>query len=289
MIPLIIGAAAVGMAGSYLANEQRKREAKAEKKRLVAMRDDKIGKLNRLTEYTKDQKGFLQTRQEISRSMLRLDMEDSSMKGTAGNRQLAMQASAAQGQAESALGSSGTTGGTAFYNLGTMIRDNNTVIGEQAQSSRNILDQGSLSGMMSGQQFKENNAGLDNQITEYGFDINSVNLDANFSIDALDKELDYMNSPLGLGMTLATGAMSGAQFGAQIESYLDSRNGVPQASKADGGTPIRTNDASNFFPTYGVDGFSLSGIGSDVLPSIQQPGWMNPSQSYKNPVELLWS
>ena len=207
---LMAGMAAVGAYQAYQANEQRK--ADASEQEILLKRQRRM--------QNEQQKLFYQNR-DASRSILNLQANAQGIQTTASSRTNARQAAVADGQTQAALGVSGTTGGTAFYNLASQIDQNRVTLNEQNKLGDMGMQEMVFGGIKQGLGFQSQQLEIDN---------NMATLDSQMS--KVNEQQSYLNSPAATIMALATGSMAGASTGADLTALGEKAFGVPE--KMDG-------------------------------------------------------
>ena len=240
---LIVAGAAMGAAGGLWANKQRRGQARRQRK------------------YLKQQQELLNKQRDNNKSLVRLQATGQAIQNTASSRSDAANAFQGESAAEAALGVSGLSGGTPFYSLASKVAQDRTVLAEGNAMGRIAMDT-----LQAGAKAKS-------------LDFDAAQLSIKQSRNEIDRELDYLNSPLSSILTVATGGMSGARLGADLSMIQEKYFGPEQAEpkpviSSSGGVPVDT----------GI-------IGSDQLPQLTQLGsdaiWSNNAMEQHSALRLL--
>ena len=131
---------------------------------------------------------------------LALGMESSAIQATDQSKAIATQAFQTESLAEAEIALSGTTGGTPLFNLASEIAANR----EKVASANNLI-----ATSMEGQYLQGKG-----QIMAY----NSQIAGAEYQIGAMERQLDYSDSPLYWGLSIGTGAAAGAQVASGLNA-----------------------------------------------------------------------
>jgi len=265
---LMAGMAAVGAYQAYQANEQRK--ADASEQEILLKRQRRM--------QNEQQKLFYQNR-DASRSILNLQANAQGIQTTASSRTNARQAAVADGQTQAALGVSGTTGGTAFYNLASQIDQNRVTLNEQNKLGDMGMQEMVFGGIQQGLGFQSQQLEIDN---------NMATLDSQMS--KVNDQQSYLNSPSATIMALATGAMAGASTGADLTALGEKAFGVPEKGETLLGNMFKSyNERTDGIVAKGPDAAHLIsephslGFGPiNQPPTLTLPSY-NPNKLQSNP------
>ena len=240
---LIVGGAAMGAAGGLWANKQRRGQARRQRK------------------YLKQQQKILDAQRANNKSLVRLEAQGQAIQNTASSRANAAAAFQNESAAEATLGVSGFSGGTPFYNLASKVAQDRTALAEGNELGRISMDT-----MVAGAK-------------DRSLQFDSAQLQIKHGLKEVDRQLDYLNSPLSSILTVATGGMSGARLGADLSMIQEKYFGPEQAEpkpviSSSGGVQVDT----------GI-------IGSDQLPQLTQLDsdalWSNNAMEQYSALRLL--
>ena len=182
---LMIAGAVAGATGGGIANKKRIDAAEAQdviaKRRLEASRRAKAA-------YAKILEG---------------DMTVGALEATATSRQAAEAAFQERSKGEAAAGTSGVTAGTPIYQLGKFAADAQDKLAE-VNTQLGLKIQGMRA------QGEANMGSYDDQ-----------RMEIEAGVGAIAKEMNYLNGPLAWALSVGSGAIAGAQVGANIGTSLE--------------------------------------------------------------------
>ena len=214
---LIIAGATLGVAGGILANDQRRGEARRQRK------------------YLKAQQKILKAQRANNKSLVRLESQGQAIQNTASSRANAVAAFQNESAAEATLGVSGFSGGTPFYNLASKVAQDRTALAEGNELGRISMDT-----MVAGAK-------------DRSLQFDSAQLQIKHGLKEVDRQLDYLDSPLAAVTTALTGGLSGATMGADLSAIGEKYFGPKQNPVADGGVAL-----------------DFGSMGSDKAPTVLQ-------------------
>lgn len=199
---LLLGAttaAGIGLSayGKYKENEAARRQLALQRK------------------YLKERERLLAKQKDVAVDQSALNMEGAAMQATEASRNAATEAFLAESAATAGAAMSGTSGGSAQFQVGD--------IGMEGQ--RTLLN------VNRGNELTMEGLALQNEQQMLGFEGQALSMKYERKGLALQaEELEYANSPVSWGMTLATGGLSGLQFGANLQSAYDKASQATRAS-----------------------------------------------------------
>ena len=214
---LIIGGATLGVTGGILANNKRRGEARRQRK------------------YLKAQQKILKAQRANNKSLVRLESQGQAIQNTASSRANAVAAFQNESAAEATLGVSGFSGGTPFYNLASKVAQDRTALAEGNELGRISMDT-----MVAGAK-------------DRSLQFDSAQLQIKHGLKEVDRQLDYLDSPLAAVTTALTGGLSGATMGADLSAIGKKYFGQKQNTVADGGVAL-----------------DFDSMGSDKAPTVLQ-------------------
>ncbi len=214
---LIIAGTALGVGGGMLANNRRRGEARRQRK------------------YLKAQQKILDAQRANNKSLVRLESQGQAIQNTASSRANAVAAFQNESAAEATLGVSGFSGGTPFYNLASKVAQDRTALAEGNELGRISMDT-----MVAGAK-------------DRSLQFDSAQLQIKHGLKEVDRQLDYLDSPLAAVTTALTGGLSGATMGADLSAIGKKYFGEKQNPIADGGVAL-----------------NLENMGSDQAPTVLQ-------------------
>ena len=166
--------------------------------------------------YLKERERLLAKQKDVAVDQSAVQMEGAAMQATEASRNAATEAFLAESAATAGAAMSGTIGGTAQFQVGD--------IGMEGQ--RTLLN------VNRGNELTMEGLELQNKQQMLGFEGQELGLKYERKGLALQaEELQYANSPISWGMTLATGGLSGLQFGANLQSAADQISQSTMAGK----------------------------------------------------------
>ena len=210
--------------------------------------------------YLKERERLLAKQKDVAVDQSAVQMEGAAMQATEASRNAATEAFLAESAATAGAAMSGTTGGSAQFQVGD--------IGMEGQ--RTLLN------VNRGNELTMEGLSLQNEQQMLGFEGQELGLKYERKGLALQaEELEYANSPISWGMTLATGGLSGLQFGANLQSAYD------QASQA-------TRDVKTPVPVAKQGGY-LPQLNQPIQPSVllRSGGPLPYTSVANNPLLLL--
>ena len=203
MSALLLGATAA--AGIGLSAYGKYKEDEAARRRLALQR-----------KYLKEREQLLAKQKDVAVDQSALQMEGAAMQATEASRNAATEAFLAESAATAGAAMSGTTGGSAQFQVGD--------IGMEGQ--RTLLN------VNRGNELTMEGLELQNEQQMLGFEGQALSMKyERKGLDLQAEELEYAKSPVSWGMTLATGGLSGLQFGASLQSAYDQASQATMAGK----------------------------------------------------------
>lgn len=200
---LLLGATAaagIGLSayGKYQENEAARRQLALQRK------------------YLKEREKLLAKQKDVSVDQQAVQMEGTAMQATEASRNAATEAFLAESAATAGAAMSGTSGGSAQFQVGDIAME----------GQRTLLN------VNQGNELTMEGLSLQNEQQMLGFESQELGLKYEKKGLALQaEELEYANSPVSWGMTLATGGLSGLQFGANLQSAYDQASQATMAGK----------------------------------------------------------